>query len=563
MILPEIMTDAATSVLDPGGFGFLLSNLGSDGKPLLFLGVLLAEVLIFARVWSRTLERAGRWDGLRSRLPDALWPWLAPVAAGVVAALVATGILLAVTAILVAATDAILPSRTSWASYAGAAIGAAAIASLAGYVLLLLRANPFRATLRPALAPSSGESGSDADSDLDSDLGSDAVSDVVSELDSDPDSPSASSADAAVSAPLRTPQDETLPGTSRRQFLRRGAGLALGGFSAALIGERVFGRRGSGVQRSFAGMATPEITSNADFYRVSKNLFDPNPDGDRWRLRVGGSVANEFELALPEIQAMPSQELIVTMQCISNEIGGDLIGNARWTGFPLRDLLERAQPLASARFVGFRSVDDYTESLPLDFALQDQVLLVHSMNGVPLPAGHGFPLRLLAPGKYGIKHPKWITDIALLDDEFFGYWERRGWTQEARMKTSTRIDVPAPGGIVYEGPTRIYGLAFSGDRGIERVEVSTDRGESWNDAEVRAPLSPFSWVLWHYDTDAVPDNDRFNVLARATDGEGALQPVKPAPPEPEGADGWPAVSVRVRPPPPPVSGGSAEGSDSA
>lgn len=210
VILAEITTDAATSVLDPGGFEFLLSNLGSDGKPLLFLGVLLAEVLIFARVWSRTLERAGRWDGLRSRLPEALWPWLAPVVAGVVATLVATGILLIVTAILVAATDAIMPTRTSWASYAGAAIGAAAIASLVGHALLLLRGNPFRPMVTPALAPSAltvatDEAASDGEASAVSDAGAAATTDVTS----------ASSADAAVSAPHRVAPEDALSGTSR------------------------------------------------------------------------------------------------------------------------------------------------------------------------------------------------------------------------------------------------------------------------------------------------------------------------------------------------------------
>lgn len=497
VILPEITTDAATSIFGASGFSFLLGALGSDGKPLLFLGVLIVQVAVYASLWMNATPPLRRWWG--ERRPEA---GIAVDAAALI--LASASIFLVASAILIAATDAELPSRTNWGAYTLGLLAASAVFALVTAVLAALAPQPSEA--RPS--------------------------------DEQPAQPQL----------LDVPADP-----SRRRFLRSAGGLAVGAVAAVFIGDQVVGRRGGGAQRSYAGVPTPEITPTQDFYVVSKNLFDPRVDAGRWRLRVGGPAARgELELKVDDLPQLPAQEQFVTMQCISNEVGGDLISSALWTGFPLRTLLESVEPLPSAKFVAFRSWDDYTESLPLDFALREQVMLAYGMNGEPLSFKHGFPLRLLAPGKYGIKHPKWITDIALLEDEVFGYWQVRGWTQDARMKTSARIDVPAPGQSVEEGLVRIYGIAFSGDRGIQRVEVSTDRGDRWNEAVLRPPLSPFTWALWHYDTTVVPDNGRFNVLARATDGSGETQTPFPAPPAPDGADGWPAVSVRVREAPVPI-----------
>ncbi|MEE9276880.1 MAG: molybdopterin-dependent oxidoreductase [Dehalococcoidia bacterium] len=496
VILPEITTDAATSIFGARGFSFLLGELGSDGKPLLFLGVLIVQVAVYASLWMNATPPLRRWWGERRRE--------AGIAVDAVALILASAsIFLVASAILIAATDAELPSRTSWGAYTLSLLAASAAFALVTAVLAALAPQPSDA--RP--------------------------SDVQ----------------PAQPQPLDVPADP-----SRRRFLRSAGGLAVGAVATVFIGNQVVGRRGSGVQRSNTGMPTPEITPTDDFYIVSKNLFDPSVNGKRWRLRVGGAAQGRLELALADLPRIPAGEEFVTMQCISNRVGGDLIGNALWKGFPLRTLLEQVEPLPSANFVAFRSVDDYTESLPLDFALQDQVMLVYEMNGEPLPFKHGFPLRLLAPGKYGIKHPKWLTEIALVEEEFFGFWQQRGWSQEARMKTSSRIDVPAPGQTVDEGSLRIYGVAFSGDRGIQRVEVSTDRGFTWNEAVLRLPLAPLTWVVWHYDTTVVSDNGRFNVMARATDGTGEVQAFKPTRPDPDGAAGWPAVSVRVREGPVPI-----------
>jgi hypothetical protein len=236
------------------------------------------------------------------------------------------------------------------------------------------------------------------------------------------------------------------------------------------------------------------------------------------------------------------------MQCISNEINGDLFSNALWRGIPLKDLIAMANPSPTAQYIAFRSSDDYTESLPLDFAKGDGLLLAHTMNGLPLPSKHGFPLRLLSPGKYGMKHPKWLTEIAFFDQEFFGYWEQRGWSQDNKMNTSTRIDVPADGATIRDMAYRISGIAFAGNRGISRVEVSVDGGTNWADAMLKPALSAYSWVLWYYDWNVVApaSGSRTRIVARATDGAGELQTSDSEPPYPSGATGYPIITATIR-----------------
>jgi DMSO/TMAO reductase YedYZ molybdopterin-dependent catalytic subunit len=175
-------------------------------------------------------------------------------------------------------------------------------------------------------------------------------------------------------------------------------------------------------------------------------------------------------------------------------------------------------------------------------------MLVYEMNGEPLPFNHGFPARLLAPGKYGIKNPKWITEIALVEKEFFGYWQQRGWSQEARMNTTCRIDVPGSFEDIDEGVFRMHGIAFSGDRGISRVEVSTDSGQTWNEAVLNPPLSPNTWLLWHYDWIAIAGPDEIRIMARATDGTGEVQTSERTSGDGTGATGYPTASVRIHKP---------------
>jgi DMSO/TMAO reductase YedYZ molybdopterin-dependent catalytic subunit len=342
-----------------------------------------------------------------------------------------------------------------------------------------------------------------------------------------------------------TATDESSPvADSRRRFLMQVPGFALGGLALVVLGRTLRDAASGGVQRSRRGTPTPDVTINDDFYRVSKNYIDPAPNGDAWRLQVDGYTDRALILTYEDMLAMPGQqEQYTTMQCISNEVGGELISNALWRGVPLKTVLDMAGIRADAQWVFFRCEDDYTESIPLDFALRDQVMLAFQMNGEPLPKKHGFPLRLLSPGKYGIKHPKWIIEILLLPDERIGYWQQQGWTREGRMNTSVRIDVPS-GAPQPPQPLVVQGISFSGDRGISKVEVSTDGGESWHDATLKSPLGPYTWVHWEYDwQDPKPGNTV--LVARATDGTGELQTEKDHEPYPDGATGYHRAVARI------------------
>lgn len=350
---------------------------------------------------------------------------------------------------------------------------------------------------------------------------------------------------ALEAAPGATASGEAAAG--RRWFLVRIPVMVLGGAALFVIGRQVLGSIGGGAQTSHTGKPTPEVTPNHDFYIVSKNLIDPVIDPRKWRLRVGGAVRQMLDLGYDDVRAMPAAEQYTTLQCISNDVGGDLISNALWKGFPLADLLDKAGVSSAARYVSFRCDDDYTENVPLDFATQPGVMLAYEMNGEPLPAKHGFPLRLLSPGKYGMKHPKWISEIALMDEETLGYWEERGWSDEARMHTSSRIDVPSSGDVISESSFRISGLAFAGNRGISRIEVSLDGGRQWKDAVLKPALSPFTWALWYCDSYTAGLSGRLQIVARATDGVGAVQTADEAPPYPAGATGYPKVSVTLKP----------------
>src|ERR1044071_697908 len=214
-----------------------------------------------------------------------------------------------------------------------------------------------------------------------------------------------------------------------------------------------------------------EITPNKDFYEVSKNAFDPQVDSERWKLEITGLVENPLTFTYDEIKSLPQVEQYATLACISNEVGGNLIGNALWRGVRLKDLLRQAGLNPGVVDIVLRASDDYTDSIPLERAMQDGTLLVYEMNGEPLTPTHGFPVRLLVPGIYGMKNVKWITRIEAIDRDLKGYWQRRGWDDRAEYKTMSRIDAPD---TTVTGETTIAGIAFAGDRGISKIELSTD-----------------------------------------------------------------------------------------
>jgi DMSO/TMAO reductase YedYZ molybdopterin-dependent catalytic subunit len=354
----------------------------------------------------------------------------------------------------------------------------------------------------------------------------------------------------AYTALAVAPEYESLqaPEASRRAVMLRLPALMLGAIASVVIVRRLIDTTGGGSQRSHFGRETPEVTPVEEFYIVSKNLLDPGIDADRWELRVHGSVTQVVELKYDDVKALPVVREYATLQCISNEVGGDLMGNALWTGVPLRNVVNLAGPKSDVTHVIFRCEDDYIESLPLARAMLPEVLLTYEMNGERLTEKHGFPVRLLAPGKYGMRNPKWITEIILASADRPGYWVERGWSSETEMNTSSRIDIPSPGDVLTPSVLRVHGVAFSGKRGIAKVEVSTDGGSTWDEARVKPPLSPFSWVLWHYDWQVPSAGDtQVSVLARATDGAGDLQTATETPAYPDGATGYPRVPVFLKP----------------
>ncbi len=340
--------------------------------------------------------------------------------------------------------------------------------------------------------------------------------------------------------PARRPSDVPYEPT-RRSFLRQaaiwGAILVVAGGGGTLLVNRLRARlTPSGTFRT-QGVLSTEVTPNDEFYIVSKNIIDPEVDVTGWSLEVAGLVDRPFTLTYDELRAMPAVEEYVTLECISNEVGGDLISNAYWKGVPLRHIIEEAGVQLGVVDVSFEADDDYSESITLDRALNRDVMVAYEMNGEPLPFKHGFPARLIIPGFFGLKHVKWLTKIAPVDEDFQGYWQRRGWTDNPILKTMSKFETPHLGSRHPVGPLEIGGVAFAGDRGISKIEISPDKGRSWREVDqMSEPLSEYTWVVWR--TLYTP-NDLGNVTfhVRATDGAGMRQDATPRPTLPDGATG--------------------------
>jgi DMSO/TMAO reductase YedYZ molybdopterin-dependent catalytic subunit len=297
---------------------------------------------------------------------------------------------------------------------------------------------------------------------------------------------------------------------------------------------------GLGSLRAPGEPASP-ITPNEAFYVVSKNfLADPNPDPAGWTLAVDGLVDQPLRLELAALRALTSETVAITLECIGNPVGGDLIGTALWRGVPLARLLELAGAGPTAQKAVFVSEDSYSDSLDLERARHPGALIAYEMNGAPLPARHGGPLRLVMPGHYGLKSVKWLRRVRLLEGDYQGFWQVQGWSREALVTTMARIDSPADGGQL--DPTRaLAGVAFAGDRGIARVEVSLDDGQSWRPAALQPPLSPYTWTLW---TLPVADGGVRSATVRAVDGTGTPQDSAHREPLPEGGTGYHRIALR-------------------
>jgi DMSO/TMAO reductase YedYZ molybdopterin-dependent catalytic subunit len=278
-----------------------------------------------------------------------------------------------------------------------------------------------------------------------------------------------------------------------------------------------------------------ELTPVSEHYRIDINTTAPRIDGPAWRLRVHGLVQHPLELTLAEIRRLPASHQFVTLSCISNPVAGSLIGTTRWSGVALRDLLARTHPHASATHVRLQSADGFDEVVAIDLARTDnRVMLAYDWDGVPLLPAHGFPLRVYVPDRYGMKQPKWIESIEAIDGWRPGYWVRRGWDREARMKATSVIDALQSAGDDGNRHLSVGGIAHAGARGVSAVYVQVDEG-GWNPARLRAPLSDLTWIIWRYEATVAPGRHRISV--RCIDGAGHGQIVEPSPAHPDGATG--------------------------
>jgi DMSO/TMAO reductase YedYZ molybdopterin-dependent catalytic subunit len=286
-----------------------------------------------------------------------------------------------------------------------------------------------------------------------------------------------------------------------------------------------------------------ELTSNEDFYRIDINTRSPVLHEDEWLLATGGLFEDPRDLSLADLIAFSPTTQPITLSCISNRIGGDLIGSSNWTGARLRDVIESLGILAEAQALVLTAADGFHETVVMQDMLDPRTLLVYGMNDETLPVDHGFPLRVYIPNRYGMKQPKWIVGMTAVPEEEDGYWVKRGWSREARPQIvsvvdSVAVDQPSPDGLIPIG-----GIAWAGDRGIQKVELQID-DEPWVQASLRTPpLSPLTWVQWRYDWPA--RSGRHTVRVRATDGTGALQIEEESGVRPDGATGYHEERVNV------------------
>lgn len=349
----------------------------------------------------------------------------------------------------------------------------------------------------------------------------------------------------------------------RRRFVALGLGtalvLALGGTLRRLFQVGTFRYDG----RQYSGPKVQKITPirpNDEFYQVSKNLIDPDVVRDVWRLDIVGQVETPRIYSFADVAAMPAVEQETTLLCISYGVGSGLCSNAIWKGVPLPALLAPVKPKPNVTTVLFRAADGYYETFRFEKAMEPTTLVAYEMNGEPLPRGHGFPLRLIVPGLYGEKQPKWLTRIELLDEadarlhrrHGCGFYKQQGWGREGDViPTHSRIDAPQVRGNHFESPFQVgkpvelRGMAFGGDRGISKVEISDDDGETWKDAAITKPGTKLSWSLWSYQWTPAGEGET-KLVVRATDGNGKLQISEYRDQVPDGATGLHGVRAVVQ-----------------
>ncbi|PZP13742.1 MAG: oxidoreductase [Brachybacterium faecium] len=357
-------------------------------------------------------------------------------------------------------------------------------------------------------------------------------------------------------------------GAARRRFLITAAGTAVAALAVG-VPSRLAGSARAAAEAARARFRPPApavvaapippeaqvrvpgmpsfLTPADDFYRIDTALAVPRVDPTTWSLRITGLVDHELTLTFEQLLAEPMTEAHVTLACVSNSVGGDLVGNATWLGVPIRTLLERAGVQDGADMVLSCSVDGFTASTPLEALTDDRAsLLAVAMNGEPLPPEHGYPVRMVVPGLYGyVSATKWVEELKVTrfaDDR--AYWSDRGWSERGPIKTACRLDVPEQGVAVEAGTVELGGTAWAPHRGIAEVQVQIDDGD-WQQADLGASANDDCWRQWSLTwEDALPGEH--TVTVRAVDGTGQIQTSQRANPAPDGASGWHTVPLRVR-----------------
>ena len=358
----------------------------------------------------------------------------------------------------------------------------------------------------------------------------------------------------AASGAARRPST-TMPDWSRRALLIQGGAIAVGSLVLGSVGRSFLERQRTpapggipaatdpvslpaGADLAIDGL-TPIVIPNDEFYRIDTALITPSVDRDTWQLRIHGMVEREVTLTYAQLIELPIIEQYVTIACVSNRVGDKLVGNAKWTGVRLRDVLDMAGVKPGATQMVGRSADGWTAGTPTAWVMdpEREPMIAIGMNGAPLPQEHGFPARVIVPGLFGyVSATKWVTELEFTTLEAFdAYWVPLGWAKEAPILTQSRIDVPSNGASIPAGPTMLAGVAWAPDRGIAKVEVSLDDGD-WHETTLSVPISNATWVQWEYPWTATPGDHDLRV--RATDKTGETQTPTETRPDPSGARGW-------------------------
>jgi DMSO/TMAO reductase YedYZ molybdopterin-dependent catalytic subunit len=388
-----------------------------------------------------------------------------------------------------------------------------------------------------------------------------------------PDLPTPPAAEAAAKTSpgysftyLPNPDDPGPAGPARRRFLVSSGIAAAAALAGTVAGRELATRRDVTLARAALRFPRPAvaapplpagsdlhipglssfITPNDSFYRVDTAILLPQVDPSTWQLRIHGMVQREVTFSFAELLRRPLIEDYVTLTCVSDPVGGPYVGNAKWLGASLAALIRQARPRAGANQLLCTSVDGFTSGTPLQVVLDGRdALLAVAMNGTALPVEHGFPARMVVPGLYGyVSATKWVTDIEVTTfAAASAYWVGRGWSQQAPIKTESRIDVPAIGSTLRPGPTQVAGVAWAQHKGVAAVEVRVDHGP-WQEARLAAVPDIDTWRQWVWQWQATPGD---HVLeARATDKTGYTQTAVQAQPPPNGASGYPSAAVTVR-----------------